>query len=93
MKTLILSLMVGIAFNPFVAEAKNTNQVVQQIIDESISSYPGNCPCPYNVARNGSRCGKRSAHSRAGGYAPKCFPADVTKQEVAEFKNSHSDPH
>lgn len=25
-------------------------------------SYPGNCACPYNHARNGSRCGGRSAY-------------------------------
>ena len=38
------------------------------MIKESIDGYPGNCPCPYNTARNGSRCGKRSAYNRAGGY-------------------------
>lgn len=36
-------------------------QVKKAIIQESISNYPGNCPCPYNSARNGSRCGGRSA--------------------------------
>src|SRR5258708_22930906 len=38
--------------------------VKKAIIADSLSRYPGPCPCPYNVARNGSRCGKRSAYSR-----------------------------
>ncbi len=39
----------------------------QQMIDESIRSYSGNCPCPYNLANNGSQCGRRSAYSKPGG--------------------------
>lgn len=27
------------------------------LIQQSINAYPGNCPCPYNAARNGSSCG------------------------------------
>lgn len=61
-------------------------QVKQQIIQESIDSYPGNCPCPYNYASNGSRCGKRSAWSRAGGYAPICYKDEVTAEMVSEWR-------
>jgi hypothetical protein len=63
--------------------------IKQKIIKESIASYPGNCPCPYNSASNGSRCGGRSAWSRAGGYAPKCYEADVTAADIAAYKRSH----
>lgn len=61
-------------------------QVKQQIIQESIESYPGNCPCPYNLARNGSRCGKRSSWSRAGGYAPICYKEEITDEMVSEWR-------
>lgn len=61
-------------------------QVKQQIIQESIESYPGNCPCPYNLARNGSRCGKRSAWSRAGGYAPICYKEEITDEMVSKWR-------
>lgn len=61
-------------------------QVRQAIIRESIARYPGSCPCPYSVMRNGRRCGGRSAYSKPGGYAPKCFPDDVTAQDVAEYR-------
>ncbi len=47
-------------------------EVKRAIISESLSKYPGNCPCPYNLARNGSRCGKRSAYSQR----PFCKKAD-----------------
>lgn len=61
-------------------------QVKQQIIQESIDSYPGNCPCPYNLARNGCRCGKRSAWSRAGGFAPICYKEEITDEMVSEWR-------
>lgn len=67
----------------------STEEVKQRIIQESIDSYPGNCPCPYNSASNGSRCGRRSAYSRGGGYSPICYPDDVTPQMVKEWRAGH----
>lgn len=64
--------------------------IKQAIIRESITSYPGNCPCPYNTARNGSSCGRRSAYSRAGGYAPICYASDISKADVEAYRRSHS---
>lgn len=85
-------LLVGLCAT-FGAEAKQSSQsaeaIKQKIIQQSIESYPGNCPCPYNTARNGSRCGKRSAYNRAGGYAPLCYPEDVSDRMVKEYK-THS---
>ncbi|UYA60991.1 hypothetical protein U1R68_08275 [Pectobacterium colocasium] len=61
-------------------------QIKERIIQESISSYSGNCPCPYNLARNGSKCGKRSAWSRVGGYSPICYKDDVTRKMIDDWK-------
>jgi len=36
--------------------ALSDSEIRKQLIQESISSYSGNCPCPYNLARNGNRC-------------------------------------
>lgn len=80
-----LSTAAVIAFSMAPAFAKKQQsdaQIREEIIRQSIESYPGNCPCPYNLASNGSRCGKRSAWNRAGGYAPKCYPEDVTAEDV-----------
>ena len=68
------------------AAFSSDQKIKRQIIAESINSYYGNCPCPYSSARNGSRCGGRSAYSRAGGESPLCFDSDVTKEMVKEYK-------
>ena len=63
---------------------RTEQQIRKQIIEESIAAYTGRCPCPYNVTRNGSACGGRSAWSRQGGYAPICYEREVTKEMVRE---------
>lgn len=65
------------------------NQIKEEIIADSIAGYDGNCPCPYNRARNGSSCGKRSAWSRAGGEAPLCYKDDVSQEMVDEWRAAH----
>ena len=65
------------------AAQKSDAQIRRDIVRQSIAAYPGNCPCPYNTDRAGRRCGGRSAYSRPGGHAPKCYPSDVTAAEVA----------
>jgi len=57
-------------------------------IQQSIASTPGNCPCPFNTAANGSRCGKRSSYSRGGGYSPICYPEDVTPEMLARYRSN-----
>ncbi len=64
-------------------------QIRVVIIRQSIASYPGTCACPYNVARNGSSCGRRSAYSRGGGYAPMCYASDVSDAAVAAYRRGH----
>jgi hypothetical protein len=64
-------------------------QVRQILIDESIAAYSGNCPCPYSRARNGSRCGRRSAYDREGGEAPLCFAKDVTAEMVQAYRDAN----
>lgn len=85
-----LFIILGLSFLALHAEAKQTQQsteaIKQKIIQQSIQNYSGNCPCPYNQARNGSRCGKRSAYNRAGGAAPLCYVEDVTDQMVKKYK-------
>ncbi|QYF86589.1 SH3 domain-containing protein [Brevundimonas sp. PAMC22021] len=60
--------------------------IKRRMIAASIESYPGNCPCPYNTARNGSRCGGRSAYNRGGGYAPLCYAGDISAADVEAWR-------
>ena len=68
-------------------KALSDAQIRHILIDESIAAYSGNCPCPYSTARNGSRCGRRSAYSRPGGEAPLCYPKDVTDEMVKAYRD------
>lgn len=61
------------------------DEIRRILIQQSIASYSGNCPCPYSRANNGSRCGKRSAYSRPGGVSPLCYPSDVTAALVKRY--------
>ena len=72
------------------ALAKNDlsdSQVKAMMIQDSIASYSGRCPCPYNLASNGSQCGRRSAYSKPGGYAPLCYDTDITAEMVNQYKS------
>lgn len=64
--------------------------IIQRLIEQSRANYPGNCACPDNVDRAGRRCGGRSAHSRPGGRAPLCYPRDVSREAVAEFRRAQA---
>ncbi|MEP2890067.1 SH3 domain-containing protein [Tateyamaria sp.] len=55
------------------------------LISQSISVYPGNCPCPYNRDRAGRRCGKRSAWSKPGGRSPLCYDSDITRSHLSAY--------
>ena len=87
----VLLAVVLLLATPLVARADTLTdgQVRQLMIQESIQSYPGHCPCPYNVASNGSQCGKRSAWSKPGGYAPLCYPDDISDDMVKEYRSEH----
>lgn len=65
------------------------DQIAQEIIKESIASYPGPCACPYNHARNGSSCGRRSAYSRAGGYNTLCYREDVSADDILAYREQY----
>lgn len=73
----------------FAADAMSDGQVRDSIIRQSISAYPGNCPCPYNTDRAGRRCGGRSAWSRAGGYAPICYAHEISDDQVREYRKKY----
>ena len=80
-----------VSFSGYAAKGKSDAQIKKEIIKESIESYPGNCACPYNHARNGSRCGGRSAYSRTGGYDVVCYESDVTDEMIRQWKQENAE--
>jgi hypothetical protein len=64
-------------------------QVAMTIVAASRAAYyrTGHpCACPEDLARNGSRCGKRSAYSRPGGAEPYCYVTDVPKEKIEAYR-------
>lgn len=88
-KALFVSILAATLQGQVVLAAPNDSQVKQLIIQDSLASYPGNCPCPYNTDRAGRSCGRRSAYTRPGGYSPVCYEADVTLQMIRDYRASH----
>lgn len=73
------------AREPFLSD----EQIRARLITESIETYNATgrpCACPYQSARNGSSCGRRSAYSRQGGAVPLCYPADVSADMVTRWR-------
>ena len=83
MKTLLFIILVSMVS---LVQAATNSEIKKELIRQSIASYSGSCPCPYNAARNGSRCGGRSAYSRPGGYSPLCYPFDVIDDMIMKYK-------
>jgi len=76
-----------VLFTAVALPAEKTDEEIKKILIElSIRSYSGSCPCPYNRARNGSRCGKRSAYSKPRGASPLCYPRDVTEKMIEAYR-------
>ncbi len=74
---------------PDVKTVLTTAVVIALILRESREAYYSTgrpCACPDDHARNGSRCGARSANSRRGGAHPLCYPSEVTAEMIADRK-------
>ena len=84
MRNLALAVFAAVIAFPSIGFAQSREVVIKSIINESRASYRGACPCPYDMARDGSECGRRSAYDKAGGI--KCFPRDVTEAEIRAYR-------
>jgi hypothetical protein len=89
MKPFILGAFLIFSVTTVVAAPMSDGDIKRAIIQQSLAAYPGPCPCPYNHARNGSSCGRRSAYSRPGGYSPVCYDADVTPDMMRRYREDH----
>ena len=67
--------------------------IVAAIIAASIAYYRANakgpCACPEDTDRAGHRCGRRSAHDRAGGFVVQCYVSDVTQEMIQAYRAGH----
>lgn len=89
MKTIsgILFASLILATSLVTAEDLTDDQIRKLLIQQSIAAYSGACPCPYNVMRNGRRCGGNSAHSKPGGAEPLCYESDITDKMIEKYRS------
>ncbi|MFM2044395.1 MAG: hypothetical protein RLY86_2971 [Pseudomonadota bacterium] len=89
MRSTVFILLAILCATPARAQ-RSDDDIKRQIIQESIANYPGPCACPYSSARNGSRCGQRSAYSKPGGASPLCYPDDVTPAMMDRWRKARA---
>lgn len=89
MKKTLLLLSLILSFSAPAKTEFSDSQFKQLIIKNSIASYSGQCPCPFSLRSNGSRCDGRSAYSKPGGAEPLCYEDDITKRMVDSFRRSN----
>jgi hypothetical protein len=89
--TLRLALITAAATMPATGQpALSDQEIAAIIVKESRDAYyrTGHpCACPEDLARNGSRCGRRSAYTRPGGAEPYCYMTDVPKEKVEAYRS------
>jgi len=89
-RVLFLALSIGLVWpSTGFAQALSDNQIAEIIVRDSRAAYHATgrpCACPDDLARNGSRCGGRSAYSRPGGASPLCYVTDVPKAKIDEYR-------
>lgn len=86
-RSLLLVAATGLVTVSIAQDSEPTDgQIRQLIVQASIRSYSGSCPCPYNTDRAGRRCGGRSAYSRPGGASPKCYASEVSDAQVRAYR-------
>ncbi len=81
----ILILLFMMCFSILSFAEQSLSDVKKEMIKQSINSYSGNCPCPYNTTKRGRSCGKRSAYSRPGGASPLCYESDISDEEARRY--------
>ena len=91
MKRFVFLCLLLISNMSYAYEKTSDDQIKQKMIQESISNYSGNCPCPYNTMRNGNRCGDRSAYSKPGGASPICYPSDISPSMIRTYRRMHGE--
>jgi hypothetical protein len=72
---------------PISSYAPPTDAQVQAIlIERSLASFSGACPCPYSTDRGGQACGDRSIYSRSERASLLCYPRDVSPKMIADYR-------
>jgi hypothetical protein len=84
-----IALCLTLATSALAESPLTDHQIAMIIVQVSRGAYYQSgrlCVCPEDLARNGSRCGRRSAYSRPGGAEPYCYVTDVPKEKIEAYR-------
>jgi hypothetical protein len=84
MRLFIIISLTMFSFSSFSFTKEEISAAKKKMIQQSINSYSGSCPCPYNTTKRGHRCGKRSAYSKPGGASPLCYERDIAEESASK---------
>jgi hypothetical protein len=85
---ILIVLILGVSFA--MADDKISDKEIKTVlIDRSIVEYGKPCPCPFSKSRNGGQCGLNSAYSKADRLSILCYPSNVTKKMIKEYRDKN----
>ena len=89
MKLLILMIFIlGTTWS--MADDRISDKEIKTIlIHQSIREYGKSCPCPHSKSPNGGQCGLTSAYSKTARLAILCYPSNVTKTMIKEYRDKN----
>ena len=73
------------------SDCSSDQAIALVLVDASRATYHATgapCACPDDTNRIGNQCGRTSAYIRPGGYAPLCYPHDVTPARIEHFRST-----
>ncbi len=82
----VLYLAAALWATPTQAQRMSDEEIRKILIEESLASYGGSCPCPYSYAPNRSQCAGASAYSMLKAAYLLCYPADVTQHMIHDYR-------
>jgi hypothetical protein len=68
------------------AAAQSDEEIRKAIVQDSLARFIGYCPCPYSYDR-GQQCADQSVYSRRADPWLRCYPQDVTWQEIRDYRD------
>ncbi len=71
---------------PGLAQRMQDEEIRKILVEESVATYSGHCPCPYSYARDRSQCADASAYSMARAPSLLCYAADVTRHMIQDYR-------
>ncbi len=102
MKTQFLSvftLLLAISLPVHALKPMTDSEIKNMIVQGAVSSYKGECPCPYSVHNVGEennrqkiQCGQDSAYFKDLTNKPKCYPEDIQPSDINHYRSEYNIP-